>query len=235
MSRRTQIIFSPHCDDAFLSLGGYITLHHDEVEVVDIFGTCAWTTVDTDETTPNVTEINQAEERAAAQLAQVPVTIYEYPEALMRKYRKWNTKTIHKADAPLSLDIYKTIRSHAIHARRVFFPIAPGHHVDHVLVHNQLHRLFDELAHAGVEVFVYEDLPYAWYDGVSQPIEKLSRKFALEPQVIRLSDEVMEQKMTLLGQYPSQLNQVDINKVREYAQSIEPNQYSERIWHLTQK
>ncbi|MFZ3010091.1 MAG: PIG-L family deacetylase [Candidatus Microsaccharimonas sp.] len=229
-----KVIFSPHCDDAFLALGGYILNDPTSIHVVDIFATCAWTTSPENFSAEELTRINQAEEKRVAVNAKVSLTLYEYPEALLRNYRKWNAKLVHPEDTAMANEIAQTMRQHISDATHVFFPLAPGHHVDHAIVHAQLHNLFDEMTGNNSKVYVYEDLPYSWYGDVNEQIEKLSRRFNLEPEIIDISESFNE-KLALLGQYKSQLATSDIQKVTEYAQSISPVTYSERIWRVTKR
>lgn len=233
-TERRQVILSPHCDDAFLALGGYILHDPSKVHVIDIFATCAWTTSPENYSSEELTRINQDEERAVAEKAGVHVTLHEYPEALLRNYRKWNAKKIHPSDTVLSGSIVKTIREYLKEGDRVFFPLAPGHHVDHVILHRQLKLLFDELLEKDIEVFAFEDLPYSWYGGAEERLNRLSRTFTLTAQVIDIS-EYMDEKVSLLKLYSSQLADSDIAKVIDYAKNLSNYTYSERIWNITKK
>jgi len=225
------VIFSPHCDDAFLAMGGYILQSPQDFHVVDIFGTCAWTTTDQNFTSEELTRINQSEERAVAQKAGVGLTIYEYPEALLRNYRKWNAKRLHSSDVALAKNILETIKHHALGASRVYFPLAPGHHVDHVIVHNQMPVLYELLIDSGVEVYLYEDLPYSWYGDVEERISTLKRHYTLKPTLIDISD-VYVRKEALLSLYASQLGEDELRKVKEYGASLKKDSYSEVLWQV---
>lgn len=231
IAMRDQVILAPHCDDAFLAMGGWIIQHSSVVKVVDLFATCAWTTSPETFTVKQLTEVNREEEARVAEEAGVALALYDYPEALLRGYRKWNTKRIHSADGSLSKSITDAIRREVGTAKRVFFPLAPGRHVDHVIIHNLLPALLEEFNGQGVEVYVYEDLPYSWYGGVDEQISRLSRRYTIGPEVIDVTD-VFASKLNLLAHYKSQLASTDIQKVTEYAQSIVPGRYSERIWRV---
>jgi len=228
----TSVIFSPHCDDAFLAMGGWILAHIEDVHVVDIFATCAWTTDEANFSSEELTVINQTEERKLAKEVGVALSLYEYPEALLRGYKEWNAPQLLADDASLAVEINKTMKEHIKGVKQVYFPLAPGHHVDHVIVHEQMTKLFDEMAGVDIEVYVYEDLPYSWYGGVDERIASLQETFQVVPEVFDITDRY-EQKEELLGIYKSQLGVDDLRKVREYSASIMPGKYSERIWKIS--
>ncbi len=228
------VIFSPHCDDAFLAMGGMLIQDPAAYEVVDIFGTCAWTTTEENYTSEELTRMNQAEERSVAHASGVKLSLYEFPEALLRNYRKWNTKRLHVSDRVLASEVLEVMRKHADAAERVFLPMAPGNHVDHVIVHSQLYELYDRLISRGIDVYLYEDLPYSWYGDVDDRIAAIEKRYTLRPITNDITD-FYPKKEILLKMYTSQLGEDELRKVREYAASLEPNKYCERVWQVLKK
>lgn len=227
------LVISPHCDDAMLSMGGRI-LTLDETTVVTVFGTCAWTTLSKEYTPDEITKRNQAEERKVMNAANVTSILYELPEALLRGYKKWNTAYLHDSDKLHEADISRLLRKHTKGMSRIYFPLAVGGHVDHVLVARQLLVLHDELRDNETEMFVYEDLPYSWYGGLDKSIALMQKNFTLTPYVADITN-VMERKVRLLEYYKSQLAKADIDKVKKYAESLVTSGYGERIWQIKKR
>jgi LmbE family N-acetylglucosaminyl deacetylase len=234
---RQHVIIAPHCDDALLALGGIILQQPADFTVVTIFGTCAWTALPERYPLEDVTRLNQLEERQALAEAGCELVLHEYPEALFRGYRKWNTKRPHTDDRVLAKQIKATIQDNITAAQRVYFPLAPGRHIDHVLVADRLHELYDECQVRDIEVYVYEDLPYSWYGGIDEALAELATHYLLTPEIIDIS-LVMESKLALLRNYKTQLVQDDLDKISDYAGSLQPDKpgtKSERIWHVTRR
>lgn len=202
-----------------------------DVTVVDIFGTSAWSKNE-DLTDPaDITRLRQEEERRALARADCALVLHEYPEALLRGYTAWNAP-LHESDEGLSREISETLRADLETATHVYFPLAVGDHVDHLIVAQQAETLLPELHARDVKVYLYEDLPYARYGGVEEALERAREVFSLEPFEIDISD-VIDKKICILGEYSSQLGDADLVKVREF--SHEKNKLRknvERIWKL---
>ncbi len=224
------IIFSPHCDDALLALGGHI-LYRGEAEIVTIFGTCAWTRLRNKLSVEQISLINQQEETAALKEANCISYCYNLPEVLMRNYLKWNTKYIHKSDdSVLNINI-SLIKKHVKQNSSLYFPLAVGSHVDHVLLRNAAFKLYNFFLENNCRVYLYEDLPYSWYEDPSLTTTKLNLKFNLKPEVLDISINV-NRKLKLLDYYKSQLGPSELSKVKGYASRISQGKYSERVWRI---
>ncbi|MDP3900674.1 MAG: hypothetical protein Q8Q23_06390 [bacterium] len=230
---KKNIIISAHCDDALLSLGGYI-IFLDNVIVVDIFGTCAWTKNTKIKDFNIITEINQAEEKEAIKKSGAKVIIYALPEALMRGYRLWNQKKILESDAIISHKISKIITAVIGSNNNIFFPMGIGNHVDHILINNQLKKIYNKLNAKDNKIFLYEDLPYAWYGDVNKKIRVLKKAWILEPYLIDISRSI-NKKINLIKIYKSQIDKIDCQKVVEYSESIIKGEKIERIWEVKRK
>lgn len=226
------LIISPHCDDAMLSLGGHIlSSNKTSVKVVTLFGTCAWTALPGKYSTKQITHMNQIEEDRCLSAAGVSRSLYELPEALMRGYRKWNTKRLHADDQLLATKITKILQEETRYVRNVYFPLAPGGHVDHILVRNQIDALYTALELANINIYAYEDLPYSWYGGLDESHADLRKKYNLTPYIKDISVHI-DQKINLLKMYESQLVDTDLSKVKDYAKSLISSGYGERVWHI---
>lgn len=224
------IIISAHCDDALLSLGGYI-LSSKRVFIVDIFGTCAWMKGSKHEDYNEITIINQREEKKAIKKSGAKLIIYELPEALLRGYDCWNQKQILESDKIISAAIKKIIEKLIGKNNNIFFPMGIGNHVDHVLINNQLKGIYDSLKLKNNKMFFYEDIPYAWYEGVGKKLKSLKKEWILEPNLIDLSAN-LDKKISLIKLYKSQIDETDCQKVVEYSRSIKKKRVLERIWEI---
>lgn len=229
------LIISPHCDDALLSMGGRMQSLIGSKKVVTVFGTCAWTARPTEYVLQELTALNQAEDRAAIRAAESELVLMDYPEALLRNYRKWNALRLHSSDKALADEIGVALTKHIVEADHIYFPIAPGSHVDHRLIADMLPSIYKVFAGQPKLFYVYEDLPYSWYGGLEERLERLRKQFVLVPSVVDIST-VIEQKIQFLTYYKTQFmeDDLDFDKIRKYAQGILTGSYGERIWAITQ-
>jgi LmbE family N-acetylglucosaminyl deacetylase len=224
------LVVSPHCDDALLALGGTI-LQTKNVRVVTVFATCAWTAHPDRYDVASLSRLNKAEDMAALQKAKCKFDLYDYPEAFLRGYRKWNTKVPHASDKKLSIEVEAAVRKHAASAHTVAFPLAAGEHVDHMMICNIGLNMTLELLKMGKKVIFYEDLPYCWYGGREERIAVIGKKHQLEPELIDIQMQ-LEAKKTLLREYKTQLIEKDIERISDYANGVTSVGYKERVWNV---
>lgn len=231
MTKKTTCIVAPHCDDAMLSVGGYI-LQNKGTHVIDLFATTAWTTLDIDMSVEEITSMNQTEERWAMTESAATLELIETPEALMRGYKQWNEPVLKKTDYDLVEELWSKINVRLATYDQVFFPIAPGDHVDHRIVRQVILDHADEIMDKDVALYCYEDLPYSWYGGLEEALTFIRKKYRLMSEVIDISS-VFEQKLSVLAKYRSQLSESDIQKVRDYALDVGNGSAIERIWRVS--
>lgn len=224
-------ILSPHCDDAMLALGGHILLNPNKFKIINIFATTAWTALNRPLTAVEITQLNQAEERLVARMARSELRLIKTPEALMRGYKQWDEANIKSSDKLLMSNLWDKISKNLHNYSRVYCPLAPGRHVDHLLLRQAVTNHISDLLDAGVEVYFFEDLPYSWYGGVEEELEELRSWLQLTPQDCDISS-VLDDKIKLLSQYRSQLTQSDLDKVRQYASMLVDEGMVERVWRL---
>lgn len=217
-----------------LAMGGSLLTFVGIKKVVTVFGTCAWTARPEQFDLEQLTQINQQEDYRAVAAAGCTLELYDYPEALLRGYRKWNPKRRHTSDTTLMNTIGTMLVTHVENAQHIYFPIAPGPHVDHKLLCDLLPLMMHRFADSNKVFYAYEDLPYSWYGGLDERLMSLRKKFKLTPTTRDIS-AVIDQKVSILAGYKTQLAQSDIDKVREYAASLVAGGYGERVWRLAQK
>jgi LmbE family N-acetylglucosaminyl deacetylase len=229
------LIISPHCDDALLGMGGRMQLLAGNKKVVTVFGTCAWTARPKEYKLHQLTAVNQAEERAAIKATDSELVLMDYPEALLRNYRKWDALRLHSSDKALAAEIGAALKEHIAEADHIYLPIAPGSHVDHRLISGMIPAFYELFGRQSKQFYVYEDLPYSWYGGLNERLELLSEKFTMVPNVVDIST-VIDQKINTLKYYKTQFMEDDpgLNIVRDYAKGIIAGGYGERIWAISE-
>lgn len=223
-------VLAPHCDDALLALGGFILLHKN-VHVIDVFATTAWTTLPGTMTVQEITAMNQEEEKRALYEAGASFDLVETPEALMRGYTQWNDPDLKASDYKLAEELWLDLAAQIRRYEKIYFPIAPGGHVDHRIVRQIVLDHAAELLSSGRELYCFEDLPYSWYGDLDKALAFVGASFTLTPDEYTIGS-VFERKLALLAGYRSQLAESDLSKVREYALRIGHGQAKERVWQI---
>jgi len=227
-----KVIFSPHCDDAYLSLGGSILLWRDaeeEVRIVNCFsksGASRHITVTKGKVVDLITHTRALEETVNALSVGAQVEFLGLPESQLRGY----TNTVGEAkglrgrfapkidDSWIPPKLEDAIMKHAPD-NHLYFPLGLGNHHDHVLV-----------AKAGKEanameknsVTFYEDLPYAAQDQYRRINEDMTST---------LTPISWTRKAELLGtyesQFPGRYGKRIMTMIEEYCKSIGN---AERTW-----
>ncbi len=227
----THIVFSPHVDDAFLSLGGSIrawrALGHP-VYIVDVFSKSPYTKNGSGNVV-GVTRLRKSEELVNSEALGVRVRYCDIPEALLRGYKmRWFglfPKQIDwTRDNGVMLRVQKLIqrnvRPKAIH----YFPLGVGGHVDHVLLREAAKKV---LAQKRASSAFYEDVPYVAHYRL--PGEFI-RELGLRQRLIQIA---VAEKKELVCAYKSQYSWHWLVDVRKIAERYSPP--SERVWELPKK
>lgn len=233
MFNNKNIILSAHCDDAPLSLGGLMLGEKKKFVIIDFFATCAWSVNKKLKDSKKITEINLQEEKIVAKKLSAELSLYYFPEALLRKHKKWNSRKKTEVDRLISEKITKILLDKIGTKNNIYVPLAVGGHIDHKILHNSFVNLFVSLSREN-KIFFYEDLPYSWYGGLKYKLKVTRKKFHLNPIKIQINSLINE-KINILSLYKSQLNREHLNMVENYAKNIDGKNYNERIWYATQK
>lgn len=223
-----KLIVSPHLDDAFLAMGGTLLRHKHKqrYDVLTLFNT-AWALAPFEKIHySELTAINLQEEKAVMSILGCNFTFLNLPEALLRGYSNWNENVNYARDEWITMTIRKNIITNIYD--EIFFPAAIGNHVDHQLVYSIISTLSSKPV-----IYVYEDLPYACYDGYEARIRDIQRQFATEEILTDIS-AYKRIKANYLSIYKSQLDTNTIDMVTHYSENIKSNGYSyERVWKLS--
>ena len=135
----SKIIFSPHIDDAFFSLGGSILKwksEGEEVVVVDVFSKSNFTFEGLKEV-DEVTQLRKQEELKNIEVSGSKVNFIDFPEALLRGHNLGESYPQGVIDEDLVYieKIKEVILEYDCEGNELYFPLAVGNHTDHQLVH----------------------------------------------------------------------------------------------------
>ncbi len=247
---REHIFFSPHLDDVALSCGGLIHAlvgNRQRVRAITVFAGIA------NPRTPSAfarhlqekwglrdSLANRLEEdrRAFRSLGLAEVEQWEYPDAPYRQtdsgvplyctYDELKDKPV-AADGPLVEELVQRIRrtlSVSSHARRLYFPLALGGHIDHQLLFQVGLRLRGE----GWDVRFYEDWPYAdAYEPSETVLGWMSER--VEISIAAKHAAILEHHSQLpgLGGSAAALK----TRLTRYARRVGKRRPQERYWFIT--
>ncbi len=228
-----KIIFSPHIDDAFLSLGGSILDWKEKGEnilVVNVFSVSNYTQYGIGEA-EEVTEERKKEEIKVQKKTGVSSVFLDFPEALLRGYEMqkkepyYPNKLNKKAEKKWFPQIKEVLFSYFKEEEEVYFPLAIGNHVDHLLV-REAGRSFLKKKEKKGTVWFYEDIPYAQR-------YKLPENFIKKMGLNSFKKEIdLSRKVGIVKEYNSQVEEKWIEELREYAKKIY-RKGGERLWNFS--
>lgn len=242
------LIVSPHIDDAFLNLGGYILARRSSevIEIIDIFSFDPWVLGEQGSKTARI-NIRKKEELQNASTSGAKIHFWDFPAAWKeRGYRHWSDTIDEEKDKKLIGMVKDKLIKEILAGKfeRVFYPIGIGGHVDHKIIHKigiDLSGYFQ-----GVQTLFYEDLPYALDQSFWEVAQEFFNLTSLKFNSIDISS-LLERKRSLLESYKSQLTPDEVNAVVEYM--INPYKYmpdkikriiegkqahpTERIWFVS--
>ncbi|NBD73865.1 hypothetical protein GVX82_02375 [Patescibacteria group bacterium] len=223
------IVFSPHADDAVLSLGGHLRAWRaadEQVTVVTVFS-ISDVAFGKQGSVAYVSALRTEEDRAALAPLGIELVHLDLPDAPLRGYSvhpgsagTHPSQVDERRDATCMQKLEERIRAqldeHAIH----YFPLGyPEHgHVDHQLVHRVGAMLL-----SSYRCCFYEDLPYA--TRYPEPLT-LIEELALTPgdRTVDISP-----KVELLTYYASQIEPSYIEAVKGHRVEVGARAI-ERLW-----
>ena len=241
-----KVIFAPHCDDAYLSLGGSILKWRkrgEEILVVNFFSKSGFTNkVSSDESKSNlvwlISHTRALEDLVNARTVGAEVEFLDLPEAPLRGHRKpWTISNTRNGglsflrakidDSWLKDPITKSILKFAAD-NECYFPLGVGKHVDHVLLSEAAQKAISQKQITSYGF--YEDLPYA-AKVRSDRYEVIGMELQSTLQSIDWT-----RKEKLLQTYGSQLEGKYGLRIIAYIQSYHDSLGGcERIWHPSKR
>ncbi|MFH1365379.1 MAG: methyltransferase domain-containing protein [archaeon] len=236
------IIFSPHCDDSILSLGGSIRegILGKDIEVHTVFSISNYTILGRNfENIVKTTKIRNEEERKVMNLLKIKNYLWGYKEFPIRRKLK-NKKNIFSKKLEYSIEklLIKELKKRIEHIiaknkKAIFlFPLSLGHHKDHIIITSiglSFLRKIDK-------IFFYEDQPYAGeysLKKIKSHATKLNK--GLKPTLLPVNN--LSKKIRILKKYKSQLDAEDVfysyfhtqRRKGEVIWGIEGNSYLNKI------
>lgn len=155
------VFFSPHLDDVVISCAGKILSERAQgktILVVTLFSRG-----DDTAARSHLYERRRAEDALAMERLGVDYLWLDFPDAPVRNVRYKTFESINMGrqdtDAPMQAQIEEAISSllARVKAQQVFFPLAVGTHVDHLITH-ECYKNFS----ANAQIIFYEDRPYVY-------------------------------------------------------------------------
>jgi LmbE family N-acetylglucosaminyl deacetylase len=229
------VIFSPHADDAALSIGGMLCKRvlEEPVTLVTIFGRSNYMRESAFQNDWEiVTTRRRGEDIAFANSLGIGLRYLEFPEASLRLGSSFDKVFSNKAYAtevqyPSNfITVIKEIISHET-PKFLFAPLGLGLHHDHLITN----RLPHEIAPLYTQTVVfYEDLPYAAGLSESEILQHVSSVCStLNPMYVSIDKEISD-KIANLMLYKSQIGEFELNVVKYYAAHWGDGQLYERVW-----
>ena len=222
------IIFSPHCDDAFFSLGGAILQGSLKPAIIyNFFCQTNWTIRSIGQVN-KITQIRIKEDQRLYHALNCQTYYLMLEDACLRIPKNDDdTQYLDPYLIPQQQAIWQTIKNIVKNIvstytdSRLFFPLGLGNHIDHRLIF----EAGKQYCH-NPNVYFYEDTPYDQTLN-NQVIKKhlINNHLNVISQTLKIS--LLEQKISLAKKYyKSQIN----SQVYHDIQTIGINRGGERIW-----
>ena len=228
------VIFSPHADDAALSLGGVIQkkVLKQPVTLVTIFGRSNYLREGAfQKEWREVTSHRMAEDRAFASAAGLRWEFIQLPEAGLRLEPTFESIFSDKShtETPEPVGLRAALREalDVMCPKILFVPLGLGWHHDHLLVRNVARELANQRS---ILTVYFEDLPYAADYSENEILEHVS---AFDPALRRTSVQItaeLESKLGALKLYRSQIGSDELMAVHNYSTRWHEGQAVERVW-----
>jgi LmbE family N-acetylglucosaminyl deacetylase len=216
-SSSTQIVLSPHFDDASLPLGGMLAQSTNRKVVVTIFSgkptkskVTLWDTMSGFFSSNKAMDSrNKENESALSVLGALIINLgfidYQYKENIDPAKKRESIKS----------EIVRVLDNESKEASAsVYFPAFFGEkitHKDHALVHNITLDIIKSNTYPNIVWYMYEDLPYAMKFlrdnkiSIKEYLETLYSDLVFNEVDIHLSDKELNQKLASIGSYSSQI------------------------------
>ncbi|MBI9053914.1 MAG: PIG-L family deacetylase [Bacteroidales bacterium] len=216
------VIFSPHIDDAILSIGGHILnliRKGKELKVIYIFSKSNWINPQSDyyneiiRSGKNIMEVRKAEEKAVINSCKYNVEFWDFESCESEP---------DKGDYNL---IYNRIDKEINSEDTFYFPMGIMH-PDHIAIQ----RIAFEIANIKTfNLLIYEDMPYFPFDNNLNKRLEIYRDLS-ENEIVEDID--IQEKLKLINCYKSQLDLAWIETISDYANSFDRELHKERLWKI---
>lgn len=242
-------IFSPHCDDVALSLGGFLLKRkaYNNNSVVNVlFGKSNYTIhKHAALTADEISGIRSIEEAQLCAELNINYRVFDIPDTLLRRPAAgiyYNSlEDMERSIAGKCLDTIMEVVNERP-GTVILAPLGASLMSDHAIVAFSIAYLISKNKIDAEKVLVYEDLPYAFMPGGLSKGIALYAYFGveLEPIIYDVS-AVFESKRELLSIYYSQIEDFHRESIDQYGYSImrlhkgpelEDGRRAERLWKI---
>ncbi|MDG6900508.1 MAG: PIG-L family deacetylase [Nitrososphaerota archaeon] len=230
------VIVSPHVDDAFLSLGGLLSKKQfGTALVLNLFSQSKYAKPRYGDSVKEIGKERRREELINAAAVGCAVEFSGLPEAGLRGYqigadgKIWGDNPSRR-DIEVAIEAERRILDRIRDAKDVFFPLAIGRHVDHMIVS----KIGIETAtrkNSGLNFHFYEDMPYAIHSPSRAGYLDIGLSgHQMHPKMLRFNPVT---KFRLCSNYISQFNQYDALRIVLYGKQMRVlGGFNERIWSV---
>ena len=246
----------PHCDDVCFSLTGTLIQNSTNgkgSKILNIFSTSSYIQsglqkyMNQSNNFEYISNIRKSENKMFANIIGAQIEFCDIQEAIIRGYKNVYIEP-HRADMNLFTKLKELIISKVKNEnfRTIFFPLGVGKHVDHVLLSNlAIDIIQDTYIKKNVQVFLYEDLPYAhdqiaYYERLGEL--RLRYKLNLIPHYSDITFFI-EKKSLACSIFRTQVHPNFGEQLKRFAKSlcyarimqdetVDPNCFYERIWSI---
>lgn len=252
MKRRNKVFFfSPHFDDAIFSCGGTILNHlelGDEVSVITIFSAIP-DYKNLSKFSSNFVSSNWVEKRISENFGvlsnlNVKIINLDFLDAIFRKNDLGEYICLSWSDVFLKndnnykkeSDLFVLIKEKVINILEsnpdiIYFPLSIGGHIDHVLINKIAQEL--NLQSRILNVYYYEDLPYASY--LLETNKLLSNYSIKKIEKINIDKKIFLVTAYQVGLGVGSDSLLITSSIKEYSTKINNNNsYFERFWGLNE-
>lgn len=228
---KTILFFSPHHDDLVLSCGGlvrHLFKKNCKIYSINIFTRSNWSPFLGDRFSQSgISKIRSIENENYCNTYNIFNTNLDFKDSSLRGFTDKTELTSNVIKDSEYIKIEKNIKDivNTLKPDYIFSPTAIGNHIDHLITFNIINEM------KLINVFFYEDLPYA---NKFLPTEV---KFIISKQlnsklnlIIDITEEIPN-KIIDIGFYKSQLEAGLIENTIQYSKRFHKGLHFERIWY----
>lgn len=222
------LIISPHCDDAMLSLGStIINKSLGSFSIVNVFTRTNYT-ISGNNHIDFVTKLRKEEEYSVMSKLNIEVDFLDFDDACIRQpYSNHIDSYLEQHIDPYSdlsfFRVRRTIRKvlEKFISCLIFFPLAIGNHIDHRICY----LIAVELLKQRMPIFFYEDIPYSSSLN-DHELKRMISQLEIDFEDIVIKSDDCTKKLAMLKLYHSQIdNEIE----RRILEAFNIHQ-GERIW-----
>lgn len=231
------LIFSPHCDDAVLSLGGALTQNLiSNPKVINVFSQSRWTITGLSDK-DMVTKVRKTEDQKVFNLLKITSEYLDLPDASLREeYNasedKYLDSKLYSKNDPIWIQTSNLIAGLRMNLGKgkqtIYIPLGSGDHIDHKITRD---AVLQNDVFEGDDIFLYEDVGYDDTES-NNKIILLVKTFPFSLKSKKLEFDNIQTKLDLIKHYTSQ---IDVNILSQVNRTYEKRERAERVWQWVSK